>query len=44
MSTLAAPSYDSPGVLAALARGFRARPATLALIVAINTGIALILW
>jgi sensor histidine kinase YesM len=44
MSTLAAPSSDRPGVLAALARGFRARPATLALIVAINTGIALILW
>ncbi len=44
MSTLAAPSPDRPSVLAALARGFRARPATLALIVAINTGIALILW
>ena len=42
MSTLAAPS--SAGPLAALLRGFRARPATLALIVAINTGIALILW
>ena len=44
MSTLAAPSPTPPGVLAALARGFRARPATLGLIVAINTGIALILW
>ena len=44
MSTLAAPSPDRAGVLAALARGFRARPLTLALIVAINTGIALILW
>ena len=42
MSTLAAPS--SAGPLAALLRGFRARPATLALIVAINTGIALVLW
>ncbi|HVF63810.1 MAG TPA: histidine kinase [Casimicrobiaceae bacterium] len=30
--------------MAALARGFKARPMTLALIVAINTGIALILW
>jgi len=44
MASLAAPSSDRPGVLAALARGFRARPLTLALIVAINTGIALILW
>ena len=44
MATLAAPSPSRPGALAALARGFRARPATLALIVAINTGIALILW
>lgn len=44
MSTLAARSPERPGVLAALARGFHARPATLALIVAINTGIALILW
>jgi sensor histidine kinase YesM len=44
MSTLAAPSPNRPGMFAALARGFRARPTTLALIVAINTGIALILW
>ena len=44
MTTLAAPSPPREGVLAALARGFRARPLTLALIVAINTGIALILW
>jgi sensor histidine kinase YesM len=45
MSTLAAPSPPpAPGILAALARGFRARPLTLLLIVAINTGIALILW
>jgi signal transduction histidine kinase len=44
MSTLAAPSPASTGPLAALARGFRARPLTLALIVAINTAIALVLW
>ena len=44
MATIAAPTPPPPGPLAALARGFRARPLTLALIVAINTGIALILW
>ena len=44
MSTLAAPQPARVSVLEALKRGFRARPLTLALIVAINTGIALILW
>ena len=44
MSTLSTPSRSRTGVLAALLRGFHFRPLTLALIVAINTGIALILW
>jgi len=46
MSTVAAPSPATPAALArgALARGLRFRPLTLALIIAINTGIALILW
>ena len=46
MSIVAAPpSGRAPaGLAAALARGLRFRPLTLALIVAINTGIALILW
>ncbi len=44
MATLAASDAPRTGVLAALARGFHARPLTVALVVAINTGIALILW
>ena len=44
MSSLAAPTPARVSALEALKRGFRARPSTLALIVAINTGIALILW
>jgi sensor histidine kinase YesM len=46
MSTLAAPTSPGPraGPLAALARGFRFRPLTLALILAINTGLSLVLW
>ena len=44
MASLVAPDVPPTGVLAALVRGFRARPLTVALVVAINTGIALILW
>jgi sensor histidine kinase YesM len=44
MSSLVASSPPRISALEALKRGFRARPLTLALIVAINTGIALILW
>ena len=44
MATLAASDAPRTGVLAALVRGFHARPLTVALVVAINTGIALILW
>jgi len=44
MATPAATVAPHTGVLAALARGFHARPLTVALVVAINTGIALILW
>jgi sensor histidine kinase YesM len=45
MSTLAPTSSPArPAWVAALARGLKARPLTFALIVAINTGIALILW
>ena len=44
MSTLVATSPQREGIVAALVRGFRGRPLTLALIVAINTAIALILW
>jgi len=44
MATLPASDAPRPGLLADLLRGFRARPLTVALVVAINTGIALILW
>ncbi len=44
MSTLAADPPPRAAILPALARGFRMRLPTLALIVAINTGIALVLW
>ena len=44
MASIAASQPPRLGVFAALARGFRARPLTVALVVAINTGIALLLW